>query len=264
MAARRRGEQLNLHGIEAVGRALQVLKYLQGTPKGATPTMIAAGTHLNRTTVMRILVTLSEHGFVTWDPPSGCYSLGPAALELSASYLSTTDLPSMALPEMVRLRDATGETVSLYIRDDIYRICVQRVESLQALRQVIHLGERLPLHLGASGKVLLAALEEERREALLDRCPLAAPEARHRLRREIQETTARGYAISIGEREPGVSAVAAPVCQRSGATVAALSVSGPLHRMGGEQLDRLVPVVIDAARRISSLLLPETSMNSGR
>lgn len=255
MAPRLRRNLPQLHGIDAVDRALRVLKFLQGRRGGATASAVAEGLGLNRTTVTRILVTLGEHGFVARDATSGRYALGLAAFELSAGYLSAYDLPSLALPEMVQLRDATGETVSLYVRDAGERVCIQRVESLHGVRRSIQIGQRLPLHLGASGKVLLAWQPEPERDGLLARCPISDADALRRLRADLAAIAAAGYAVSVEEREPGVAAVAAPLFHRSGVLAAALGVSGPTSRLDRNRLEELAPLVVAAARRLSSMLV---------
>lgn len=254
MAPRRTGSRLRLKGVEAVERALRVLKVLQGQPQGATATELAAATGINRTTVTRVLVTLADHGFVAWDPDTGRYRLGLAALELASSYLAGSDVVQAARPEMERLRDTTGETVSLYVRDGLHRLCVQRVESLQPLRRSVAIGQRLPVYLGASGKVLLAFLPEPQREALLAQAPLD-PDQMARLRADLAEAVRLGYAISVGEREPEVAAVAAPVLRPGGALAAALALSGPAQRLGPDRLRELGPVVQAAAQRIGLRLV---------
>jgi DNA-binding IclR family transcriptional regulator len=136
-------------------------------------------------------------------------------------------------PETQRaMRDLAArhrETVNVYVARDIYRVCIAQQESPQPLRHVVHVGDELPMWAGASSKVLL----RDASPGLLDRIARASPYGpRHtrRMREWIDEAASQGYAVSHGEREDGLSAVAAPIIGRSGSVVAALGLSGPTVR----------------------------------
>lgn len=105
---------------------------------------------------------------------------------------------------MVKLRDEFNESVTMYVRNNNKRVCVQRVESRQSLRLVMNIGSILPLEKGAPGKVLLAALPDEKINALLE-------DYSETLKRSLQEVRKNKYAISRGEREKGLGAIAVPV-----------------------------------------------------
>ncbi|HEY8341601.1 MAG TPA: IclR family transcriptional regulator, partial [Calditerricola sp.] len=215
MARKREGNRIRMESLETLDRALRVLKALPLSPRGATVSELAAATGINRTTTMRILVTLQDHGLVTWDADTGRYSLGMGILELASGFFAGNELVQVALPCLEALRDASRETVSLYVRDGTERVCVQRVESLQPVRISVALGQRLPLYRGASGKLLLAYLREDQREAILERVPLDAA-SRDRLRAELVAIRQAGYATSFGERQPEIASLAVPVRRRSG------------------------------------------------
>lgn len=239
--------------VRAVERALDVLLCFV-KEKELSLTELAQRTSLHKSTVHRLLASLEHKGFVTRDPVTEKYRLGLRIWELSANLLRGDDPASILLPEMERLRDQLGETVSLYIRDGLDRIRIQAVQSLQAIRRVAPLGVRLPLYVGASSKVLVAFGEPDLVNKVLadPSCPPALN--KEQFRQQLADIRRLGYATSVEEREPGAAAVAVPVFGRSGKLVAALCVSGPSNRMTLDVMREQAPHVMEAARRMSSML----------
>lgn len=224
--------------IRSVERALDVLLCFAGEPGGLGVTQIAEKVGLYKSTVHRILAALEAKGFVRQDPTTGRYHLGLKALELASAYLTSGDLPAVAYGEMLALRDIAQDTVSLYVRDGLERVRVQRAEGPLTVRRVVGLGERLPLYLGASGKVLLAWADPADRARTLDQIlPVGFDPTG--LLQGLDQVRAQGWAQSHEEREEGVASVAAPVLDRAGRCVAALAISGPVQRF---QPDRIAPL----------------------
>ncbi len=234
-------------------RALDVLAAVAAGRASAGVSEIAERTGLYKSSVHRLLATLERRGFVQRDARTDKYSIGLAVLELASAFSRDDDLTSLAYPEMERLRNEIDETVSLYVRDGTERVRVQKAESRQAVRRVVQIGQRAPLYLGASGKVLLAFAPPEVREKVLD-SPRREGIERSRLREQLADLARQGYASSVEEREPGSAAVAAPVFDGSGEVVAALAVSGPSGRFDSEIIARYGQAVIEAAQRISRRL----------
>ncbi len=239
--------------IRSVERALDVLLCFSGESQGLRVTDIAEKLGLYKSTVHRILVTLESRGFVRHDQMTGRYHLGLKALELASGYLTSGDVPAVAYPEMLALRDRAQETVSLYIRDGLERVRIQRAEGPLTVRRVVGLGERLPLYLGASGKVLLAWLPPPERAAILDQI-LPPDFDRAALEAALEQARKQGWAESLEEREMGVASVAAPVLDRTGRCVAALAISGPVSRFEPERTAKLAGLVLMSARNIGMRL----------
>jgi IclR family transcriptional regulator, KDG regulon repressor len=235
--------------IRSVERALDVLLCFAGESQGLGVTQIAEKVGLYKSTVHRILAALEAKGFVRQDGVTGRYHLGLKTLELASGYLTSGDVPAVAYPEMVALRDRTQETVSLYVRDGFERVRVQRAEGPLAVRRVVGLGERLPLYLGASGKVLLAWAQPLDRAAILNQI-LPPDFDRSALATAIAEALRQGWAVSLEERESGVASVAAPVLDRMGRCVAALAISGPVNRFDPESSARLGNMATQSAKVI--------------
>ncbi len=247
--------------IQAVDRALDVLLLfaeLSQEPtseaRGLGVTQIGGRLDLAKSTVHRILSTLESKGFCRQDTATGRYHLGLKALELAGAYLAQSDLGTAAYPEMCRLRDLVEETVTLYLRDGTDRVRVQKAEGRHGVRRVVGLGQRLPLHLGAASKVLLAWLPDYERERVLGVMRLPPHFDLTGLKAAIKETRQLGWASSAEEREEGVASVAAPILDRNGQVVAALAVSGPVQRFHGTAVDRYAQAAMDAARNIGMRL----------
>jgi len=212
---------------------------------------------LHMSTTHRLLSLLKKKRLITADAASQLYSLGPGVVELAWIILrQQQDLRTLCAPYLERLRQATNETVSLYIRMGDCRVCIEELESGQEIKYSQTVGLTAPLHVGAPGKVLLASLPPAEVEALLATLPLTAVTShtitdREQLLEELATVRQRGYAVSVGERSPWASAAAAPIWDWSGKPIAALSVLGPSHRLTSEVLPALGQQVQQVALEVS-------------
>jgi len=240
--------------VRSLERALHLLAVMEeaGRPMGVTELGRAA--ELSKATVLRLLAVLEKYGFSEkWQ---GRYRLGAAVLPLAHAYVLGNELTRAALPVLQELAQASEETASLVVRLGFQRVAVQQVEGLRPLRYMAPpIGQRLPLHLGV-GKVLAAAMpEDELRQMLghLDEMHLATGErlTRKALLAALDRVRRQGYVISRNERMMGAASVAAPVIDTSGATIAAVAVSGPIDRMTPKKLQRLSIEVRGAAKAIA-------------
>src|SRR5262245_34488768 len=214
---------------------------------------------LHKSTAHRLLSLLKKRGLVVVDPTTQLYSLGSALVELAWIVLRQQDLRSLCRPYLEQLRQVTNETVSLNIRMGNRRVCIEELPSDQEIKYSQAMGLTAPLHVGAPGKALMAFLPADERERVLATLTLEplTPETitdLAALRSEIERTRARGYAVSIGERSPWAAAVAAPIYDRSGQTLVAVSVLGPSHRLTAKVLKEIGGQVIKVAGEISAAL----------
>jgi len=239
--------------VRAVERALDVLLcFTKKAEWGLTE--IAQQTGLHKSTVHRLLTTLESRGFVVRDERAEKIRLGLRILELSSNLSREGDLSIVLLPEMVRLRDEVGETVSLYVRDRGERVRIQAVQSEQVIRRVATVGARLPLSVGASSKVLMAFADEADRRAVLSDPDWPETVDQAQFLKQLEDIRECGYATSSEEREPGAAAVAAPIFNRGGNLIAALAVSGPSNRLTPEVMRAHAPAIVEAAKRMGQLL----------
>lgn len=239
--------------VRAVERALDILLCFTQTRKLGL-TEISSQIGLHKSTVHRLLTTLEEKGFVTRDDATEKYSLGLKIWELS-QHLSQEDDPAVLLkPQMEMLRDQLGETVSLYVRDGMERLRIGAVQSDQAIRRVAPVGARLPLYVGASSKVLVAYADDAIQNRVLLSPDWPASLDRDEFARQLSQIRKQGFATSYEERELGAASVSAPIFDRDGAIVAALSISGPVSRLTEQKLVELGEPVVKVARQMGMMV----------
>ena len=239
--------------MRSLERALHLLSLLEASSRPISVTDLGRAGQLSKATVLRILSVLERYGLA--EKRQGRYLLGAAVLPLAHAYVFGNDLIRVSLPVLQELAQTSEETASLFVRLGFERVLVQRIEGLRPLRFSLPIGERLPLHVGA-GKVLAAAMPEKELKQMLDelgemRLVNGKPLARRELLAELETIRRQGYAVSLGERMLGIVAVAAPVIDGDGRTVAAVSLAGATERLSKEKITRLSIAVRDAARMIS-------------
>ena len=240
--------------VRAVDRALDILLAFAKADGGLTLSDIARNVGLHKSTVHRLLTSLQQKGFVRKHAQSEKYLLGWSVLELLSNVYQSDELAAVVLPEMTRLRDLTGETVSLYIRSGTERIRIQSVESNAPIRNVATIGKTYPLYIGASGKVLLAFADEDTVNEVLSDPLLPDDFDREGFIKQLELIRQQGYATSVQERDDGAAALAAPLFGRNHEFVAALSVSGPVSRFTLEKMNTQVDTVVASAALITKLL----------
>ena len=178
-------------------------------------------TGLPRATAHRLAVGLEVHGLLHRGA-DGRWRPGPTLGELASR--SGDPLLEAAAAVLPRLRDLTGESVQLYRRDGMYRICVAASEPASGLRDTVPVGTRLSMGAGSGAKVLAAWADPATQRAVLAEATYSE--------RTLMDVRRRGWAQSVAERESGVASVSAPVRNSTGQVVAAVSVSGPVDRIG--------------------------------
>ena len=206
-------------GIGVLDKAVGVLHSVAESPCGLAE--LCARTGLPRATAHRLAAGLEVHRLLARDN-EGRWRLGPALTELAGQV--NDPLLSAAGAVLPRLREITGESVQLYRREGLARVCVMALEPPSGLRDTVPVGSRLPMTAGSGAKVLLAYSDPATQQAVLPTAKFTD--------RVLAEVRRRGWAQSAAEREPGVASVSAPVRDGRGTVIAAVSVSGPIDRMG--------------------------------
>ncbi|CAN5539256.1 IclR family transcriptional regulator [soil metagenome] len=220
-------------GVGVLDKSVEIMALLaEDGPTSLTEVVESPG--IPRPTAHRLLAALEAHHLVARD--NGRYRLGLRLLGWGEKAAAGTKLVDVARPVLEELRDETGESVQLYVREGDRRVCVAAVERAGGgLRDMVPVGAVLTLDQGSGGKVLLAWSKD--RDAV-----------------EFEEMRQLGWAESVAERESGVASVSAPVFGPGGELRAAVCVSGPVSRLGEEPGERLAERVVAAARRISGSL----------
>jgi DNA-binding IclR family transcriptional regulator len=226
-------------GVGVLDKAALVLSALEPGPQ--TLAGLVAATGLARPTAHRLAVALEYHRLVARDL-QGRFVLGPRLVELAAA-AGEDRLLAAAGPVLGWLLETTGESAQLYRRQGDERICVAAAERLHGLRDSVPIGSVLSMQAGSAAQILLAWEEPDRLHRGLMGARFTAT--------MLAGIRRRGWAQSVGEREPGVASVSAPVRGPSGRVVAAVSVSGPLERLTRSPGRLHAPAVIAAAQRLT-------------
>jgi DNA-binding IclR family transcriptional regulator len=206
-------------GIGVLDKAVDVLHAVAGSPCWLAE--LCEHTGLPRATAHRLAAGLETHRLLARDG-DGRWRIGPAVTELAAH--ANDPLLAAGAVVLPRLRETTDESVQLYRREGSERICVAALEPAAGLRDTVPVGARLPMTAGSGAKVLLAYSDAATRESILPAATFT--------NRALADVRRRGWAQSAAEREPGVASVSAPVRDSRGDVIAAVSVSGPIGRMG--------------------------------
>ena len=220
-------------GVTAVTRALMLMEAFNVGEPILALAELSRRTGMHKTTVLRLARTLAQSGYMV-QREDGAWRLGPATGWLGARYQAGFDVNNVVEPALRQLSIATGESASFYAREGDIRACISRVEGPQAVRHHVRIGERLPLDKGAPGKVILAFMGEKGKE--------------------YERIRQCGYHISIGEREPEVASVAAPVFGLSWRLLGSMCISGPVSRLSQKKLEAHAKTVIAAANQLSYAL----------
>lgn len=206
-------------GVGVLDKGVQILRALVAGPLDLLGVQGATG--LPRATAHRLAVALEHHHLIRRDP-QGRFCLGFELIHLGRAATDAFPLAEFATPALVELRDQTGESVQLYVREGDSRRCVVSLQSSHALRWIVPEGALLPIGRGSAGRVLAEG--------------------------------GPGLADSVEEREPGVASVSAAVHDRQGTVIAAVSISGPVERLTRQPVERFGAAVEAAAAAVASAL----------
>jgi IclR family acetate operon transcriptional repressor len=247
--------------VQSLDRALDVLEAVAaGGELGVSE--VAARTGLVVSTAHRLLASLADRGYVRQTSPQGRYALGLKVLELAGGMQARTAALSVAArPHLERLRQATGETANLVVLDGDRVVYVDQVAGRHTVRMFTELGSSAPAHTTGSGKAMLAYWPAEtvanlypRTREPLERLTPRTHTSLESLRHDFARVRRRGYALDNEEHEDGVSCVAAPVFDRTGAAFAAISISAPTTRITHAGTGELGVLVRRHAAEVSAAL----------
>lgn len=242
--------------INSVDKAIEILNCFSAEKSVLGVGEVGKITGFTPSTVSRLLSTLESRGVVEKAEGYGKYQLGYRIHLWGIVSQKKNNLVTIAKPFMENLRDKCDEEVSLYILSDKKRICLERIPSKHALAMVCSVGASFPLHAGASGRVLLAFIPEEKRKEIIENEPLErfTPQTITdpiQLEEMLKEIRNKGYGFSKEEREPGAYSVVAPIRNANNWVVASLCIAGPLSRLSDNKLKLYINNVLETAGEIS-------------
>ena len=235
-------------GVRAVERAIDILQSFSPERPALTVPELQQSTGLARPTLYRLLATLVGKGMVRAEGEPQRFSLDHAAARLGQIWLSRVDITVSARPIIERLRDDTDETAALFVLRAGRQFCVLEAGSRQALSMSRGLGEMEHIAKGASGKAILAFMEEAR---ALQTIVGDGSIERTRFLADLAAIRKQGYAISHAEVFVGAISIAAPVFDQAGAVVGCIGLFGPQARLPSGKLPAVIKKVVDAAHELS-------------
>jgi len=243
--------------VQSVDRALSIMEIL-ARDGWSSVTDIARELEVHKSTVFRLVATMQRRGIVEQHAASQKYRLGFAIVRLASGIGGAPDLVEVARPTLERLSEELDETVDLAVVEEGEVTNIDQASLSSSIITVDWVGHRTPMHVVASGKVFLAFGDPGETDAFLRR-PLERVTDRtvtdpDVLRAQFEETRERGYAITLGEFEEGLNALAAPVRSGDGSIIAVIVVSGPEYRMTEQRISEVALAVREAAASVSRQL----------
>lgn len=242
-------------GVQSVDRAISVLEILaRNGVVGVSE--VAADIGVHKSTAFRLLGALEARGLVEQNQDRGKYQLGFGILRLASAIPGRLDLVRQGRPILDELATEFDETVNLAVIRSHYGVNLGQARGSAAVAAQNWVGQLTPLHATSSGKVLLAYLDADHRNALLDATGLArytdhTITALKALLAQLDVAVAEGYTTTFEEYEEGLNAIAVPVRDHTGAVVGAISVSGPAYRLDKSRMQEVLERLKDGASQIS-------------
>ena len=229
-------------GVGVLDKSLRILATLESGPHSLSE--LVAITAIARPTAHRLAVALEFHRLVARDL-LGRFVLGPRSAELAAA-AGEDRLLAIAAPALAILRDVSGESAQLYRRQGDQRICVSSAERMTGLRDSVPVGTVLTMTAGSAAQILLAWEDPDRLHRGLINAKFNAA--------SLSAVRRRGWAQSVSEREVGVGSVSAPVRGPNNKVIAAVSISGPIERLGRQPGRIHAAQVVATAARLTEYL----------
>ena len=249
-----------VHTVQSVERTFDVLEALARAGRPIALSELSTTVNLHISTVHRLLVTLIERGYARQDSATGRYSTGPHLFELTVGSNAQIDVRSEAHPKLEELAAQVGETANLSVRGGDRLIYIDQVQSDRLVRMFTQIGSSAPLYCTGSGKIFLAFAELHNFEHEFNRYLLEnrlEPHTTHTivkpniLREELVKIRERGYSFDNEEMEEGVVCIAAPIFDRAGKLMAAMSISGPSSRLKDGHISTAVAPLVAASSQVS-------------
>lgn len=240
-------------------RSLRLLARLAKEGRALSLADLASDLGLPKGTAHRLCTQLLEAGFIARDVNERDYIVGPALRKLSLDTLNHGAVQALRHQVLSELVAQVGETCNITTLDGASVLYLDRVEAQWPWRLTLAIGEHVPLHCTASGKLFLAMLPAKQVSLLISELSLTAMTeatitSRTALQQECERIAVAGYALDRQEFIDGLLAIAVPVCDESGNIRAALAIHAPVSRLSVDQAVERLPALRGAARRLSRLL----------
>jgi IclR family KDG regulon transcriptional repressor len=247
------------YSIKSLHRAIQVLKSFSAERMSMSLTELHKLTKISKPALQRILTTLVYEGFLIKENNTKNYRIGLEVYFLGHLVQKDSSILTIGMPVLEKIRDKTGELVTLNTIYKNERFCIGDCQSKQQLTTVSFVGQRAPLYSGASGKILLAFLSESEirdylSEIKLEKITSNTVTDKEKIKEELIKIRKQGYAISYGERLKGVFGVSTPIFNPFNEVIAAISIVIPTARREEFTDEELIRIMKEGAQEITDLL----------
>lgn len=245
--------------IQSVAHALDVIEQFAGEVEELGVTELSKRLKLHKNNVFRLLATLESRGYIEQNKATDNYRLGIRCLQIGQTYVSQTGLLRQAHPIMESVVRQCQETVYLSLVRRGAVVPVQSIEADRPVRAISLLGQALPLHCTAAGKVHLAFESEEEIKSSLPETLVRHTEStlvrRSELLADLRKVAERGWAIESGEFLPDLRSIAVPIRDYTRTVVGSLSITAPEYRLPLERIEaEVAAIALAAGRDLSSRL----------
>lgn len=241
--------------VQSLARALSILNELAASERGLSLSQTAARTGLAVSTTHRLLNTLQQKNFVSFNQDQSIWTIGVQSFIVGNAFLHVRELSLIARPIMRELMESTGETVNLAVENQGEAIYIAQIESFMTMRAIAKPGGRAAMHASGVGKALLACMNDDTVNRILMRHGMPKLTERtlvdpEKLKKQLTDIRKAGYAVDDEENAIGLRCIAAVVTDETGHPVGAISLSGPTVRVRQDLIKDLGEAVRKTAERI--------------
>ncbi|MEY2191973.1 IclR family transcriptional regulator [Neobacillus sp. BF23-41] len=225
-----------MSNVQSLERALTILNKLSEYPDGIQITRLSEQVGLTKSTIHRLLATLSSMNYVVKDEETDKYKLGLQVLFLSRNLLNNSDIVTVSKPFLEKLSQEVNETVHLCIEDRGEVVYIDKIESTQTIRMYSRIGSRAPMYCTGVGKILLSDKNQDEFNELISNINFipktpSTITSKVEFIEEIEKVKSQGYALDNAENEVVLRCIAAPIFDHKGKIIASFSISGPSNRV---------------------------------
>jgi DNA-binding IclR family transcriptional regulator len=239
--------------VPALTRGLAMLELLAALPAGATLSELAAELGISPASAFRLAGALEDSGYLRRDEKTKRFAVTQKLMLLGQPHSGSRSLVECAIESMRRVLQATGETTQLCCHTEAHCVVIEQLPALHPFKYIVDLGSRPPAYCCAPGKAMLAFLPDDELEAILPKIEFERHTAhtitnRKELLVELERVRACGYGLDRGEHFDGIHCVAAPVLDRHGYPIAAITIAGPAARIPESRFEEYGKLIATAAR----------------
>ena len=248
--------------MNSIEKSLEILNYLSNVQRSVGITELSSKLLFPKSTVHRILNSLLNYSLVDKEKDTSKYRLGLQIIKYSNSFYNSFDFRKIATPILKKVCIETSFTTSLTIWQSYHSICIDSVTPSQKSNThqlFVEVGKEMPFHCTASAKTLLAYQDPEEIKRIINKNPLKKYTPNTitepgKLMIHLLDIKNKGFAICDEELEEGIKAVAAPIKNINGKTIASITLTGLAKRMSSRNMEGLIKIVTKSAQEISNML----------